>query len=29
MGIIAPWDDSLEIIDLQPVKNARGEPNGP
>ena len=29
MGLSAPWGDSLEIISLHPVKNARGETNGP
>ena len=29
MGPIFPYDDSLNIIALHPVKNARGEPNGP
>ena len=28
MGLSAPWDDSLEIIALYPVKNTRDEPNG-
>ena len=27
MGISAPWDESIEIIDFYPVKNARDEPN--
>ena len=30
MDLSEPWDDSIEIISLQPVRKiARGEPNGP
>ena len=28
MGRIAPWADFLDIIALNPVKNARGDTNG-
>ena len=28
MGISVPWVDSLDMIDLHQVKNARDEPNG-
>ena len=29
MGLSAPWDDSPDIIDLQPVKNDKYETNEP
>ena len=28
MGLSDPWNEYLEIIELNPVKNERDEPNG-